>query len=127
MELYHITKGKYLTSILTEGLKINSGKTGFCKKNVHKEYKQLYNMQPIFLTNSVEFISKKMLTNGWVDRYKPIVLKVEVEINDENSNFYQYEENFEEIAPKEYRYFFNIKPKHIQMIEVDLKSFNLEF
>jgi len=47
MELYHITKEKYLTSILTDGLKINSGKTGFCKRDAHQRYKSHYGMQPI--------------------------------------------------------------------------------
>ena len=66
MELYHITKGKYLPSILTDGLKINSRKIGFCRKDAHQRYKSTYNMQPIFLTNDIEFICKTMLTNTWV-------------------------------------------------------------
>lgn len=74
MILYHITKEKYLPNILIEGLKINSGKIGFCKKDVHKTYKRIYNMQPLFLTNNIEYILKTMLTKKWI-REKVVSIK----------------------------------------------------
>jgi len=87
MLLYHITKEKYLTDILITGLKINSGKIGFCKKDVHKTYKRIYGMQPLFLTNDIDYIFKTMLTEKWIDKHKPIILSVNVELNDINSIF----------------------------------------
>lgn len=117
MELYHITKGKYLTSILMEGLKINSGKIGFCKKDAHKRYKSKYGMQPLFLTNDVEFIVKTMLTNGWVIRNKAILLKVSVVLNEFNSNEGWYVDTLNGVEPREFRYFLNIEPKDIEIID----------
>ena len=119
MELYHITKEKYLNLILTEGLKINSGKTGFCKKEEHQRYKSKYGMQPIFLTNDVEFISKTMLTNGWVIENKAIVLKVNIEG--------WHKDNLNGIEPKEFLYFSSIDPKYIEVVNVDFKNFKLEY
>lgn len=120
MILYHITKEKYLTSILTEGLKINSGKTGFCKKEVHKYYKFLYGMQPIFLTNDIEFISKTMLTNDWINKNRPIVLKVDVELNDINSSTGWFKDSVDGIEPKEFRYFLNISPYDIEIVNIEV-------
>lgn len=125
MELYHITKEKYLTSILTEGLKINSGKTGFCKKDAHKRYRSHYGMQPIFLTNDIEFISKTMLTNDWVK--DAVVLKVDVELNEINSSEGWYSDTINGIEPKEFRYFSNIEPKQIKVVNVNFKNFELEY
>lgn len=122
MELYHITKEKHLASILIQGLQINSNKIGFCKKESHKRYKEYYNMQPIFLTNDIEFISKTMLTNGWVKKHKAIVLKVDVELNESNSSKGWYNANHE---PMEFRYFLNIEPENIEVI--DFLKFNLEY
>jgi hypothetical protein len=127
MELYHITKEKYLTSILIEGLKINSGKTGFCKKDAHKRYKSYYGMQPIFLTNDIEFISKTMLTNGWVKKNNAVFLKVDLELNEINSSEGWYSDTINGIEPKEFRYFSNIEPKKIEVITVDFKNFKLEY
>jgi hypothetical protein len=127
MELYHITKEKYINSILTEGLKINSGKTGFCKKDAHQRYKLNYGMQPIFLTNDIEFISKTMLTNGWVRRHNPIVLKVNIELNKINSSAGWFKDNIDGIEPKEFRYFLNIKPQNIKIVNIDFKKFKLEY
>ena len=126
MELYHITKEKYLTTILMEGLKINSGKTGFCRKDAHKRYKSIYGMQPIFLTNDVEFISKTMLTNGWVRKNNAIVLKVDVVLNEINSSKGWYSDTINGIEPKEFRYFLNIEPSKIQVVNVNFKNFELE-
>lgn len=127
MELYHITKEKHLISILTDGLKINSGKTGFCGKDAHRRYKSDYGMQPIFLTNDIEFISKTMLTNDWVNRNNAIVLKVNVELNEINSSEGWYTDTLNEIGPKEFRYFSNIEPKHIEVVNIDFKKFKLEY
>ena len=116
MNLYHITKEKYLKSILTEGLKINSGKIGFCKKSAHKRYKKSYNMQPLFLTNDMEFISKTMLTNSWIEKNKAVVLKINVDLNEKNSSAGWFKDNIEGVEPKEFRYFFNIEPKYIEIV-----------
>jgi hypothetical protein len=127
MELYHITKEKYLNSILTEGLKINSGKIGFCKKDAHQRYKKNYGMQPIFLTNDIEFISKTMLTNGWVKNNNAVVLKVNVELNEINSSAGWFKDNVDGVEPKEFRYFLNIKPQNIEIVNIDFKNFKLEY
>ena len=127
MELYHITKEKYLPSILREGLKINSNKTGFCRKYAHQIYKKNYGMQPIFLTNDVEFISKTMLTNGWVKTNNAVVLKVNVELNEINSSEGWYKDGINGIEPKEFRYFSNIAPKYIKVVSIDFKNFELEY
>ena len=127
MELYHVTKEKYLISILTKGLKINSGKTGFCKKDAHKRYKSKYGMQPIFLTNDIEFISKTMLTNGWVKKHNAVVLKVDVELNEINSSKGYYLNTINGMEPKEFRYFLNIEPKKIEVVNVNFKNFELEY
>jgi len=127
MELYHITKEKYLTSILIEGLKINSNKTGFCKKDAHKRYKSHYGMQPIFLTNDIEFISKTMLTNGWVKKNNAVVLKVNVELNEINSSAGWFKDNKDGVVSKEFRYFLNIEPSNIEVVKVNFKNFELEY
>lgn len=125
MELYHITKEKYLNSILTEGLKINSKKIGFCKREAHKRYKSTYGMQPIFLTNDIEFISKSMLTKNWINKNKAIVLKVNIKLNGINSNSFTFTDVDGSIEPKEFRYFLNVEPHNIELIEMDFKNFNL--
>lgn len=127
MELYHITKEKYLTSILIEGLKINSGKTGFCKKDAHKIYKSNYGVQPIFLTNDIEFISKTMLTNGWVKKNNAVVLKVNVKLNEINSSEGWFKDDKDGVKPKEFRYFLNIEPKQIEVLSVNFEKFELEY
>ncbi len=127
MELYHITKEKYLNSILTEGLKINSGKTGFCKKDAHQRYKRNYGMQPIFLTDDIEFISKTMLTNGWVRRHNAICLKVNILLNEINSSAGWFKDNVDGVEPKEFRYFLNIEPQNIEIVNIDFKNFKLEY
>ena len=124
MELYHITKGKYLTSILSEGLKVNSGKIGFCKKDAHKRYRSNYGMQPLFLTNDVEFIMKTMLTNNWVIKNNATLLKVTVILNDVNHSEGWYSATKNVVEPKEFRYFSNIEPKDIEI--VDYKYFICE-
>lgn len=66
MFLYHITKKKYLNSILLNGLKINSNKNGFVSRSYIKTYYIKYNMQPIFLTNDYIFIIKTQLTDNFI-------------------------------------------------------------
>jgi hypothetical protein len=75
MWLYHITKIKYLDNILTEGLLVNSNKNGFVKRNYLNIYHQKYGLQPIFLTNDVDYIIKSQLTNDFFK--KCAVLKVD--------------------------------------------------
>lgn len=62
MWLYHITKIEYLNNILTEGLLINSNKNGFVNKSYLKNYYIKYGLQPIFLTNDVDYIINTQLT-----------------------------------------------------------------
>jgi len=127
MKLYHITKEKYITSILTEGLKINSGKDGFCKSNVHKLYKSQYGMQQIFLTNDIEFISKKMLTNCWIKQNNEIVIKIDVHLNEINSSEGYYLDTINGIEPKKFRYFLNIEPKQIEVVNMNFGNFELKY
>lgn len=84
-------------------------------------------MQPIFLTNDVEFISKTMLTNGWVNRHNAVVLKVDVILTDVNSSSGWYSDTVNGIDPKEFRYFSNIEPKQIEVINVNFKNFELKY
>jgi hypothetical protein len=84
-------------------------------------------MQPIFLTNDIEFISKTMLTNGWVLKNNAIVLKVNVELNEINSSEGWYKDTLNGIEPKEFRYFSNIDPKYIEVVNVNFKNFELEY
>jgi hypothetical protein len=54
--LYHITKIKYLNDILTEGLLTNSNNNGFVRKSYLEKYYIKYGLQPIFLTNDIDYI-----------------------------------------------------------------------
>lgn len=122
-ELFHITKEKYLPNILLEGLRVNSGKIGFCKKEIHKEYKEKYGYQPIFLTNDINYISKTMLTNKWVNKNKAIVLKItDIHLNEKNSSCGWFVDTINGCLPKEFRYFSNIEPNHIEIIDMNLKK-----
>lgn len=110
MDLYHITKLKHLDSILTGGLLINSKKTGFCKRDMHKVYKKRYGVQPIYLTNNLEYITTEMLTSEWVK--KAIVLKVNVELNENNS--------LKGLCENEFVYLLDVKPDLIEVMEYNL-------
>lgn len=123
MLLYHITKNKYLSSILEKGLKINSKKIGFCKKDAHQRYKSKYGMQPIFLTNDVEYICTEMLTSKWIKRHDAVVLKVDVELNEMNSSKGWYSKGINGVEPKEFTYFLDIEPKQIELLTVDLLKY----
>jgi|688.fasta_scaffold336172_2 hypothetical protein len=74
--LYHITKRKYLDRILTEGLLINSNKNGFVRKTYLKNYHIKYGLQPIFLTNDVDYIIKTQLTDDFCKSC--VLLKVNI-------------------------------------------------
>lgn len=111
--LYHITKEKYIQSILIEGLKINSKKSGFCRKDIHKHYKLKYGIQPIFLTNDVEYITKTMLTKEWINKHNAVVLK----INNIKKN------DVEHLQIHELIYFFDIKPENIKLVNVKLDNY----
>ena len=76
MWLYHITKRKYLDNILTEGLLINSNKNGFVSNSYIENYLDKYGLQPIFLTNDVDYIIKTQLTDVFFKSC--VLLKVEV-------------------------------------------------
>jgi hypothetical protein len=84
-------------------------------------------MQPIFLTNDIEFISKTMLTNDWVKKNNAVVLKVDVELDKINSSEGWYKDTINGIEPKEFRYFSNIEPKQIKVVSVNFKNFELEY
>lgn len=117
MILYHITKEKYLPLIFTEGLRINTGKTGFCPRTAHRRYKRAFGMQPIFLTNRVNLI-RTMLTPDWIIKNKAVLLEVDVElIKDVNYNaggFILIDDDNNYI-PTEYRYLEDIQPKNIRL------------
>lgn len=118
-KIYHITKEKYLPSILVQGLLINSRKTGFCNRSSHSMYKKYYNMQPIFLTNDIELTVNSMLTADWISKNKPILLEVDVKLNEKNSSMGWYtisEKN--EIKASEFRYYNNIPAKDIKVIKL---------
>lgn len=74
--LYHITKSKYLDRIMTEGLKINSNKSGFT--TFSREYKKdlcsKYKIQPIFLSSDPYLIANNQLTDDFVKSC--VVLKI---------------------------------------------------
>lgn len=74
--LYHITKSKYLHRILTEGLKINSNKSGFVtfSREYKKELYSKYKMQPIFLSSDPYLIANNQLTDDFVKSC--VVLKI---------------------------------------------------
>lgn len=117
MILYHITLQKYLNSILTEGLKVNTNHSGFCKKSIIKDYKRLYNSQPIFLTNNIELVSIKMLTKNWVIKNNPIALEIKLDENIEDKYKLYTNELFE------YRYYKNINPNKINILDIDFTKF----
>ena len=67
MDLYHITKEKYLPFILHQGLIVNSKNNGFVKKYDVKYYHLKYGMQPIFLTDNYSYIIKTQLTKKFLN------------------------------------------------------------
>lgn len=93
--MYHITKLRYLDSILTNGLLIDSGKNGFVNKSYLKNYYRKYNMQPIFLTNDIDYIiktqlTKKFLKDSCVLKIDASTLILEDELYYLNSKWYLY-------------------------------------
>ena len=93
--LYHITKIKYLDNILIEGLLINSNRNGFVNKSHLKNYYIKYGLQPIFLTNDINFIIKTQLTDNFIKdccvlKIKVSSLKLEGEYDYLNENWQRY-------------------------------------
>lgn len=85
--LYHITKNKYIDDILICGLKINSGYCGFVNKFYIKEYYKKYGMQPIILTNNIEYIIKTQLTSKFIKNCSVLSINVNgLYIEDEYKN-----------------------------------------
>lgn len=76
MYLYHITKYENLDNILKNGLLINSNKNGFVKKEYLPNYKIKYGIQPIFLTNDIDYIIKTQLTESFIKDC--CVLKIDI-------------------------------------------------
>ena len=114
MKLFHITKRKYLQSILKNGLRINSGKTGFCGMRGIVMSKKKYNMQPLFLTDNIDSISELMLSTEWIDENDAIV----IEINDENINTTNLTKgNYD----NEFIYYNDIPACKINLIDIKLK------
>ena len=96
MWLYHITKLKYLDNILIEGLLINSNKAGFVNKSYLEHYHHKYGLQPIFLTNDVDYIIKSQLTDKFCKSC--VVLKIDV-------TSLKLEDEFEYLNEKWYLYY----------------------
>ncbi len=74
--LYHITKIEFLDGILTNGLLINSNKNGFVRKSYLKNYHIKYGLQPIFMTNDVDYIINTQLTKKFIEDC--CVLKIDI-------------------------------------------------
>jgi hypothetical protein len=74
--LYHITKAKYLPSIIDNGLICNSKNNGFVDKKYVRSYYDKYLMQPIFLTNDIDFLIKNQLTKNFIKNNDCYVLKI---------------------------------------------------
>jgi len=87
--LYHITKEKYLSNIIANGLQINSGKNGFVKRNYLKFYKDKYGMQPIFLTSDIQYVIDTQLTPEFIKKHKCYVIKIKAD-SLQVENEYQY-------------------------------------
>jgi hypothetical protein len=76
MILYHITEIKNIENILVNGLLINSKNNGFVSRDGIKEYYKKYGLQPIFLTNDVDYIIKTQLTESFFKKCK--ILSIDV-------------------------------------------------
>jgi hypothetical protein len=81
-------------------------------------YKQEHGVQPIFLTNDIEYISKTMLSIQWVNKHKPIVLEVRISLDETNSKLGRFK--------NEFVYFSDIEPKYIEVLNMDLKPYVLD-
>jgi hypothetical protein len=123
--LYHITKEKHIASILIDGLKINSHKVGFVKKSHIANYYKKYGMQPIFLTNDIDYIIKTQLTDVFIKDC--VILKIDIssliienEYNYLNNKWNLYYNTKEDMLKSTSKYFgrsfickTNIKPELI--------------
>jgi hypothetical protein len=117
MKLYHITKERHLSEILTRGLRINSEKSGFVPKRAHLNYNRIWGMQPIFLTDDPERITKTMLTKDWIDRHNPVVLQIEL-LPEERKPL----ERCDKVS-NEFRYFDNICPSKISVTDIRIHQY----
>lgn len=73
MHLYHLTKEKYLGSILKLGL-IPCKKYGLTLK-IDKR-----NNTKVFLTNNISFVTKNHAGDTWCKRYNPMVLTIDTSL-----------------------------------------------
>ena len=120
MKLYHITLKKYLPKILAEGLKINCRHNGISISNlVHKHMLKYYNLIPIFLTNDIKYVVSTMLTEDWIVKNEPVVLEIDLELNEKNHCSSPSWLNYKIENPKEFKYFNNIPTNLIKIINVD--------
>jgi hypothetical protein len=131
MELYHITKIVYLDNILQNGLLVNSNKNGFVEKSHISEYHKKYGLQPIFLTNDINYIVKTQLTDSFVKDCVVLtvntdMLNVECEFEYLNDNWMLYYTSkqgmIRDISKHKGKTFIcreNIEPKHIEIVNVD--------
>jgi hypothetical protein len=87
--LYHITKEKYVSNIITNGLQINSNKNGFVHRDYLKYYKDKYGMQPIFLTSDIQYVIDTQLTPEFIQKHRCYVIKIKVD-SLQIENEYQY-------------------------------------
>lgn len=74
--LYHITKEKFLSNILQQGLLVNSSNHSFVRRDYVKNYYKKYNLQPIFLTNDPNFIIETQITKKFFIDEKMCILKI---------------------------------------------------
>jgi hypothetical protein len=93
--LYHITKLKYLDNILINGLLVNSNINGFVIKSYLKNYYIKYGLQPIFLTNDVDYVIRTQLTDDFIKdscvlRIDTTTLILEDEFDYLNNKWYLY-------------------------------------
>ena len=115
MRMFHITKGKFVPGIIVHGLRINSGKLGFCSSlsAYLANVKSKYGMQPIFLTDDPTYIVEHMLSPTWTKTHKATLVEVEVDLNEGNSSFGWFQDVAGKLIPKEYRYYKNIPVENI--------------
>jgi len=121
MKLYHITKYKFLNSILQKGLLININFTSFVKQNHIEHYYDKYSMQPIFLTTDYEYIIKTQLTKSFIKNNKLCLLKIFKDIRDLEGEYDYLNITTEKDYQNHKKSFIskkNIEPKDIKFIKL---------